>query len=149
MALDEILNLILKRPKLILLGLIVIIMIIGVSSIFTSGDNNGGQVTEIYGLSFHIPEGFVEGQRAELTNGETVDLEEDGVSLIEISVSAYTYFKESNYIDSKFSKTVNGKEGTVYIYKAPSNGMAYVYYDHGMRVVILGATFSELEEIII
>ena len=80
--------------------------------------------------------------------GEYADFK-DGGALIEISVSTDSNFKESKYIDHKMSKTINGKDGTVYYYKKPSSGMAYVYYDHGKRIVIRDALFSELEQIII
>lgn len=133
--------------KTILMGIVVIVVIVGIISVFSSG-GNGSYETTVYGINFHIPEGYEESDRADYTNGEYVDFKKDGW-VIEISVSTDTYFKESKYIDSKVSKSINGKDGTLYIYKAPSNGVSYVYYDQGKQIVIRGATTSELEEIII
>ena len=143
---SNILNIFLKNPKLILAVIVFIIVIFGISSIFTSG--GGSQDTTVYGLDFHIPNGYVESDRADLTNGEVITLKGDGGYTIEISVRANEYFKESKYVDSKLSKTINNKQGTVYIYK-PATNMAFVYYDQGNLVVIRGATFSELEEIVV
>ena len=149
---QKIVNLLLENPKLILAVIAVIIVVVGVSSILSSGGDttggNGVYDTEVYGINFHIPEGYIESDRGQYTNGEYADFKKGG-AIIEISVSTDSYFKESKYIDSKFSKTVNGKSGTVYVYKAPSNGMAYVYYDQGKRIVIRDATFTELEQIVI
>ena len=145
-----ILNLFSQNPKLILLSIVVIIAIFAICSIFISGDGtnaNGGYDTTVYGVNFHVPEGYVESDRSDLTSGETITLEGDG-STIEISVRANEHFKESKYIDSKFSKTINNKEGTVYTYK-PATNMAFVYYDQENLVVIRGASLAELEEIII
>lgn len=135
--------------KTILIGIVVIVVIVGIISIFSSGSgDNGSYETTVYGVNFHVPEGYEESNRADYTNGEYADFKKEGW-IIEISVSTDTYFKESKYIDGKVSKTINGKEGTLYVYKAPSNGVSYVYYDQGKQVVIRGATDSELEQIII
>ena len=115
------------------------------------GNNSSAQGvydTSVYGVNFHMPGKYLESNRGEFTNGEYADFK-DGGAIIEISVSTDSNFKESKYIDHKMSKTINGKDGTVYYYKKPSSSMAYVYYDHGKRIVIRNALFSELEQIII
>lgn len=149
---QKILDMIMAQPKLIIIAIVVVIIIFGISSMFTSGDssgsNGGSYDAVVYGMNFHIPNGYVESSRGEFTNGEYADFKKDAW-IIEISVSTNSYFKESKYIDSKLSKTVNGHEGTVYIYKEPSNRMCYVYYDQGKQVVIRDASFDELEQIII
>ena len=149
---QKLINMLMARPKLILIVIVIIILLFGISSMFTSGDgsgNDGGSYdATVYGINFHIPNGYVESSRGEYTNGEYVDFKKDAW-IIEISVSTATYFKESKYIDSKLSKTVNGHDGTLYIYKEPSNRMAYVYYDQGKQIVIRDATFEELDQIVI
>ena len=140
------------NPKLIVFVIVIAVLIFGITSIFNSGDGGGNSngVSEItvYGLPFNIPEGYVESDRADLTNGETVDLKDNGY-IIEISVSGSRTFKESEYIDSKVDMTINGKQGTLYQYKAPSNGVAFVYQDEGNLVVIRGAGPIELKEMIV
>lgn len=133
------------KSKLIFIS-IAIIVVVGIASMLFSGGDGGNEIT-VYGVNFNIPDGYEESSRANFTNGEYVDLSDNGV-IIEISVSTDSHFKESQYVTSKFSNTINGKDGTVYTY-AHSNGMSYVYFDQGKRIVIRGATFSELEEIII
>ena len=149
---NSIINTILANPKLIIMAIVVILLLFGIMSIFNSGsgnvNSNGASDITVYGLNFHIPDGYVESDRGDLTNGETVDLKDNGY-IIEISVSADRNFKESKYIDSKVDMTINGKQGTLYQYKAPSKGIAYVYNDGGNLVVIRGAGPSELKEMIV
>jgi hypothetical protein len=147
---QDAINTILAKPKLIILVLVVIIVIFGIGSIFNSDggtSSNGGFDTTVYGLNFHIPEGYVESSRSDLTNGEFADFKDDGY-IIEISVSGDRNFKESKYIDSKVDMTINNKQGTLYQYKY-SNGVAFVYHDNGNLVVIRGAGPNELKEIIV
>lgn len=151
---QDIVNTIIKKPKLILFAIFVLIFIIGISSMFnstsTSDSNNVfGQEVTVYGLNFHIPEGYKETSRNEFTNGEYVDLKEDenDAWAIEISVSSDGSFKESKYVKSSFPYTINNVKGTVYSYK--TGNMAFVYYVDDYLVVIKGADFDELKEIII
>lgn len=138
----------LNRPKIILLVIVVLVVIFGVSSLFTSNDATNGEANRIivYGMPFNIPEGYTEGQHHSFTNGEYAELDDNAWS-IEISVSSDRNFKESKYVKSHFSKTINGKEGTVYTYK--TNHTAFVYYEDNYLIVIRDATFDELEKIII
>ena len=151
MKLDDLMDFVRKNPKIVAVLVIVIIVFVGMNMLPSGGDNsskNGVYDTSVYGIKFHMPEKYVESDRAKFTNGEYADFK-DGGAIIEISVSTDSQFKESKYVDSKVSKTINGKDGTVYYYKKPSSGMAYVYYDHGKRIVVRNALFSELEQIII
>ena len=150
--LSKIVNSILKRPKLIILILGIIIVILGMNALFNSngsdeGTSNGDVYsTTVYGMNFNIPAKYKESDRSMYTNGEFADFSKDGWT-IEISVSTDTDFKQSEYVKSSFSKTINGKQGTIYSYN--SGHMSFVYFDNGYRVVIRDADFNELEEIII
>ena len=151
MNLDDLIDFARKNPKIVAALVIVILVFVGMNMLPSGGNNSSGQGvydTSVYGINFHMPGKYIESDRGEFTNGEYADFK-DGGAIIEISVSTDSNFKESKYIDHKMSKTINGKDGTVYYYKKPSNGMAYVYYDHGKRIVIRDALFSELEQIII
>lgn len=151
MKLDDLIDFARKNPKIVAILVIVIIVFVGMNMIPFGGNNSSAQGvydTSVYGVNFHMPGKYLESNRGEFTNGEYADFK-DGGAIIEISVSTYSNFKESKYIDHKMSKTINGKDGTVYYYKKPSSSMAYVYYDHGKRIVIRNALFSELEQIII
>lgn len=146
---QDAINAILAKPKLIIVGIVVIILIFAAGSIFNSdggASSNGGFDTTVYGLNFHIPEGYVESSRADFTNGEYADFNDDGY-IIEISVSEDRNFKESKYIDSKVDMTINNKHGTLYQYSA--NRVAFVYQDNGNLVVIRGAGPTELKQIIV
>ena len=150
--LSKIVNSILKRPKLIILILGIIIVILGMNALFNSngsdeGTSNGDVYsTTVYGMNFNIPAKYKESDRSMYTNGEFADFSKDGWT-IEISVSTDTDFKQSEYVKSSFSKTINGKQGTIYSYNF--GHMSFVYFDNGYRVVIRDADFNELEEIII
>ena len=111
------------------------------------GTSNGDVYsTTVYGMNFNIPAKYKESDRSMYTNGEFADFSKDGWT-IEISVSTDTDFKQSEYVKSSFSKTINGKQGTIYSYNF--GHMSFVYFDNGYRVVIRDADFNELEEIII
>lgn len=150
---QNVVNSILNRPKLIILILGVVIVILGMGLLFNSNNNHdldmpNGEVydTVVYGMQFHVPSGYEETNRADFTNGEYADFSKDGWT-IEISVSKNSYFKKSQYVQSSYSKTVNGKQGTVYNYKFGHS--SFVYFENGYRVVIRDANYKELEEIII
>ena len=149
---QNIVDSILKRPKLIILTLLAIIVVFGVSLLFNSNPHSDllttGETydTMVYGMPFHIPKGYEEDVRGEFTNGEFADFSKSAWT-IEISVSTDSNFKKSQYVKSSFTKVVNGKQGTVYTYN--HGHMAFVYFDNGYRVVIRDASFKELEEIII
>lgn len=137
-----------NKKILVVLG-IVFLAVISISSVSAFWPFDSGNDVTVYGLNFHIPEGYKETSRHEFTNGEGVDLKEDenDIWTIEISVSSDRTFKESNYMVSSFPYTINDVDGTVYSYK--TGNMAFVYYVDDYLVVIKGADFDELKEIII
>lgn len=149
---QKIVNSILKRPKLIILILGIIIVILGMNALFNSngsdlGTSNGDVYSAtVYGMNFNIPAKYKESYRSKFSNGESADFSDSGWT-IEISVSTDTDFQPSKYVESSFSKTINGKQGKIYSYK--SGHMSFVYFDNGYRVVIRDANFDELKKIII
>lgn len=132
--------------KIVLSILILGIAIISISSVSAFWPFDSGTDTSINGVNFHIPDGYEEVARNEFTNGEYGDFEKDNW-IIEIAVSEGGTFRENENIIAKFDKTVNGKEGTMYVYK--TNHMTFVYEENGYLILIRDANDEELEEIII
>ena len=99
-----------------------------------------------YPYRLHFYAKYKESYRSKFSNGESADFSDSGWT-IEISVSTDTDFQPSKYVESSFSKTINGKQGKIYSYK--SGHMSFVYFDNGYRVVIRDANFDELKKIII
>ena len=152
-SISDIINPILERPKILLLIIVVLILFIGISSIFNSSSNfssssssssnifGGGQDITVYGVNFHIPEGFKHYELAGNPERETqFSLSSpDGkrnIAYIHIKVSdtssAYSAEK-STIANSKM--TINGKDCYVNI---PSNdGDVFCAYDTNGKTVQL------------
>ena len=110
-TLKKLLVFVLNRTEFILLTLVVILVIFWVSSLLNSSNdvaNGGANNVIVYGLPFNIPDGNTGGNHHSFINGEYVELNDTGWA-IEITVSAYKNFKESKYIISSYSKTINCK----------------------------------------
>ena len=142
MNLDDLIDFARKNPKIVAALVIVILVFVGMNMLPSGGNNSSGQGvydTSVYGINFHMPGKYIESDRGEFTNGEYADFK-DGGALIEISVPTDSNFKESKYIGHKMSKTINGKDGTVYYYKKPSNGdimkFKYLLEHSGKKVTV-------------
>lgn len=128
-----IINTLLSKPKLILVILIVIIIAGAVLSGFgnSSGSNysNGGYDMEIFNLAFHIPGGFEESYHTgPFSSGETVDFKSNDYDDLEISVSPQRSLNlNSNHIKTKYTTTIDGREGTLVFYD--SNRVSFYYYE--------------------
>lgn len=134
---SNILDFILSKPKLI--AVIVIIFIVFLALIMMGGNSdgysdNGGYVTEIFGVSFHIPDGFEESYHSgPFSSGETVDFKSDDYDDLEIEVSpAYNVNLNSNHVKVKTQKNIGGKDGTLVYYD--SNRVSFYYEDNGYTI---------------
>lgn len=109
----EVINMILKKPKLLAIVGVALILILAFA-VMTGGESNqgyssnGGYITEIFGLSFHIPEGFEESYHSgPFSSGETVDYQSGDYDDLEIEVSPqYSVNLNSNHVKVKTQKTL-------------------------------------------
>lgn len=150
-AVSDIVNTLLSKPKLIILILIVLVVAGVIFSGFGGSSDsgyskNGGYDMDVFGLSFHIPEGFEESYHSgPFNDGETVDFKSDDYDDLEIDVSTDRSLNlNSNYITAKLTKTIAGKEGTVAFYD--SNRVSFYYFEGDCRVK-LNTNSPEYEEL--
>lgn len=150
-SLDELFKLILKRPKLTIIVLIVIIVVL---ALLIGGGGNSDQdysnsnyyEMNIFGVLFHIPEGFEESYHmGPSSSGETVDFQSNGYDDLEIEVSPYYNVNlNSNHIKVKYSKNIDGIDGTLVFYD--SNRVSF-YYQYGNYLIKLNSNSPDYEDI--
>lgn len=147
---SDVLNSILAKPKLAALILIVIVVIVAFMLVGSGSDEQssygGGYDMEIYGVKFHIPEGFEETYHAgPFSNGETVDFRSDDYDDLEIDVSPYYNVNlNSNHVKVKYSKNIDGVDGTIVFYD--SNRISF-YYEHDGYLIKLNTNSPHYEDL--
>lgn len=150
---SNIVDTVLSRPKLVIVALIVVIVIFAMLIFTSNGDSSnqkfssdGGYDVEIFGVAFHIPEGFKESYHTgPFSNGETVDFESDDYDDLEIDVSPYRNVNlNSNHVKVKSSKNIDGMDGTIVFYD--SNRVSF-YYRYGDYLIKLNTNSPDYEEL--
>lgn len=136
-----------SKPKIILIGLIIIIIIF-VALSFSSNDNtsDSGYEVEIFEVKFNIPEEFEESYHAgSFSSGETVDFQSADYDDLEISVSPYYNVDlNSNHVTAKYSKNIDGIDGTLVFYD--SNRISF-YYEYGDYLIKLNTNSPDYEDL--
>ena len=161
-SISDIINPILERPKILLLIIVVLILFIGINAIFNSSSNfssssdfssssssnifGGGQDITVYGVNFHIPEGFKYYELAGNPEKETQFslASPDGtrkIAYIHIKVSDITsaYSAEKSSGNSKV--TINGKECYLSVPHGET-GIVFCAYDTNGKTVQLNVPKS-------
>lgn len=140
-----IINKIISQPKLIIAIILSILIIFGLANLF-SDDYSGGYAMDISGLSFSIPDGFVESyHKGPNSVGETVDFHGPNYDDLEIRVSpGRTPDLSSNHIKSQFDKIIDGKDGVVVL--SDSNRTSFYYYE-GNDLVCLNTNSPDYEDL--
>ena len=136
--LDELQNFISKNPKLSIVILLIIVVFLAL--VFMGGNSNqgysenGGYEKNIFGVPFHIPEGFEESYHTgPFSSGEVVDFQSDDYDDLEIDVSPqYNPNLNSKHVKAKMQKNIDGKEGTLVFYD--SNRVSFYYNDAGNTI---------------
>ena len=165
-SISDIINPILARPKLLLVIIIVLIVIMGVNFIFNSNsvsnsDSNsvsnsvsnsgsnifGGQEINVYGVNFHIPDGFtyysLPGTSTK-TESQFALYSSDGkkaLAFIHIKVSdtSSAYSAEKSYTANS-KMTINGKE--CYVNTGSSSSVFCAYDTNNGKTVQLNVPKS-------
>ena len=137
---SDIINPLLKRPKLLLCIIVVLIFIIGITSIFNSGSNIGlntglntldGQEITVYGVNFNIPNGFryyelvAPRDRESQFSLTSEDGKQKYIHIQVTDISPGYSAQKSSMANSKI--TVNGKD--CYIYVSYDKSYVYCAYD--------------------
>ena len=147
----NIFDMFLAKPKIVFLVFIVIILII--AFMLVGGNNSDqdfsesrGYIVNIFGVSFQIPEEFKESYHSgPFSSGETVDFDSGDYDNLEITVSPYYNVNlNSNHVKVKYSKNIDGVDGTLVFYD--SNRISF-YYKYGDYLVKLNSNSPDYEEL--
>ncbi len=153
MSLDELISFFLKNPKIIA-AIMILIVIVLVLTMFGGGNSNSDldysntnyYEKNIFGVTFHIPEGFKESYHSgPSSSGETVDFQSEEYDDLEIEVSPYYNVNlNSKHVKVKYSKNIGGMDGTLVFYD--SNRVSF-YYKYGDYLIKLNTNSPDHDEL--
>ena len=149
-SLSNILDFISSKPKL--LGIVLIVLVVLIALMMMGNGSNqgysddGGYIMDVFGVSFHIPEGFEESYHAgPFSSGETVDFKSNDYDDLEIDVSpAYNVDLNSNHVKAKLQKNIDGIDGTLVFYD--SNRVSF-YYEYDGYTIKLNSNSPDYEDL--